>query len=375
MKNEKGITLAVLVITICLLFIFAGAAIYTSVNSYKVIDIQKYKVKMQAIQSAVDEFYEEYQNEYIINEKELTKESISKEDFLERFIAYKNGDISKSNLINGSCTLSINNYFNIISANTGYLAEDNWWTKIAKKYGIIIDNEEVQKKYYYLTKDDVENIFDLEDIDISDGFIINFEERYVFSQTPIEITYVEESVEEPLEKEIYCLYELNEEEKVIDFFVGVLGGQLEVNIIEKNRYYQIISVKINSSDKILIKKLFTYDPNEIDIIGDESNENLEAQNRKNIFDEVTGLGTDEVRLKVKSDFDGFYFSAFDSLNGTYYKPDISVKLHDTPVLENNMIPFIPVKDGEYDINTQGKVYHKSTTKNINDWYDYSRTTT
>ena len=62
MKSEKGITLAVLALTITMLLILSSFAIYTGMRSTEIIEIQKYKAQMQLIQNGVDELYEEYKN-------------------------------------------------------------------------------------------------------------------------------------------------------------------------------------------------------------------------------------------------------------------------------------------------------------------------
>ena len=138
MKSEKGITLAVLVLTIAILLILSSFAIYTGTRATEIIKIQKYKAQMQLIQNGVDELYEEYKNYCQKNNKDDS---------------YK-----------------IKDYIDEVRGIELQQMPDDWegieTFKIKPK-----DFE----KYYCLTKEQVVTILGVSDIDISENFIINFE--------------------------------------------------------------------------------------------------------------------------------------------------------------------------------------------------------
>ena len=61
MKNEKGITLIVLVITIIIIMILASIAIYSGAGTIRYAKYNKAKSEIQVIQSYVNQWYKECQ--------------------------------------------------------------------------------------------------------------------------------------------------------------------------------------------------------------------------------------------------------------------------------------------------------------------------
>lgn len=406
MKNNKGVTLSALIIMIVLLIIFTTFAIYSSVESFKLIDIQKYKTQMQAIQNGIDEFYEECENVYKKNEVILSDANfenndgftigpISKNEFFELYANYileapsnesviqyiKKLDIDYTNL------MSDKNYKTVLDElkaeclkpeNTGKNRDDviseimpekieqiDWWDNVAGKFGIITSEYVVQNKYYYLEKSDVEKLFKVKDIDIADNFIVNFQDRYVFTQTSIDVVKKGTTDNKP----IYCLYQLDEEEKVIEYKVKETGGNLNVEIVEKTQYYQTIKLTINGVGDNKIKQVY------FDDITEDETAFFTVEKKSDLFDEVRGIGTDTVYIKIskedslplKPGDNNYKFWAHDMYDGQYFmNGELKVKLHEPPVLESDMIPFVAT-----DSNTEGIVYPKTGSENINDWYDYS----
>lgn len=395
MKNNKGITLVALVITVVLLIIFTSAAIYTSINSYSIIDIQKYKSQMQVIQNAVDEFYEEYQNAYKKNEADLIigDTKIDKENFIHLYIFYKQredkaqtlkdflADPDKIEIIDGEFVLKNNEIENITAIveqieneNTTPARENaiQWWNNIAATmFGISINESLVKENYYYFTPELLEEFFSISDINISDGFIINFKDRYVFSTKPIEVTTseIDSSTNEPKTDNIYCLYQLNEEEKIINFETKSTGGNLEIDIIEKTLSYQTISIKLKGGQESIIKQVYFTNDDDLDLNSStETEDSLIVENRKDLFSEVNGLGTKEVIIKVK-EMGTYKFMAKDVFEGLYASGGgTTVAFHEQPILENNMIPITSDTDG-----TTATVYPKDGSDDINEWYNYKYT--
>ena len=182
MKNEKGITLVSLAVILILLIIMASVGIYTGISSYKVIDIQKFKGQLQMIQNEIDELYEKNKND-IAKDKEIEK--------------YKHLKVSQIYNNEGNET------------QRGKILKEFWDNKASQ---FNINNQE---EYYLFSATYIESEFGLSNIDISEYFIINLKKRLVFSTTPIkiEIDVNNDGVKES--QNIYCLYQLDEEEKVV----------------------------------------------------------------------------------------------------------------------------------------------------------------
>ncbi len=75
LKNEKGITLIVLVITVLLMLILAGTTINYGINSLSTVQLQNFSYELQQIQGKVDSIYEKIKlgdESYIILGDEIT---------------------------------------------------------------------------------------------------------------------------------------------------------------------------------------------------------------------------------------------------------------------------------------------------------------
>lgn len=85
-KNDKGITLIVLITTIILMLILTSVATYTGINIYKRAQVTKFVAQMQIIQTKVDEQKEELEA--------LGEENVSYIDILNK--ALENGEIKST---------------------------------------------------------------------------------------------------------------------------------------------------------------------------------------------------------------------------------------------------------------------------------------
>lgn len=364
MKNNRGVTLVALVVIIVLLLVFAVVAIYTARDSYKIIDIQRYKAQMQLIQSAVDELYEEFENEYERSaDSVLGSGSITKEKFIENYVKGKYSSSVGEDLKN------------IYDQKYEALEVTSWWGDKAANFGISITNADIQKQYYYFTKDMVKEFLGVSDINISEGFIINFQKRYVFSETPLNLK----------EGVIYSLYELNEEEKVIEYKVNDtngIGRILDVDVIDVKKDYQKIRMLMDNSigETGIISELYFC---HVELNGSFEFENNDAAEERfsdvtsdteERFEEISGINAKELTIKIKKE-GKYMFKLVDSLGNVYYSDyanPISIKFHESPVLEDNLIPFIPEKDDTGNqINNKGIVYPKEGHEDINEWYNYA----
>ena len=377
MKNNKGITIVSLVIIIILLLIFSSIAVYTSVKSFEMIGLQKYKAQMQAIQNGLDEFYEKYENFYTKNKDVFQMYTGTEEENMELYLSYLYCAYDSLNPDNATLQGYISEMigaFNVEQEGNSYAdpmgfyndymkinnygkcynndSEDvrNWWVDNAPGYGITTDEDEVKNQYYGLSVDEIETLLGVKDIDISEYFIINFKNRYVFSEKSINI-----DTKDGTTKEIYCLYELDEEEKIVEFKVDSgLGGSLKLEIVEKNFNYQTVKLTLQGGRESTIKKVY-YEDIEGDFLSIESN--------KNDFEEVTGIGTEEVFIKIKRD-KIYNFAAEDPMDGLY-KGTIQIWLHQTPEPRNNMVPFKMVKENDTWVGVICDVADPN-------WYDYNQ---
>ena len=144
LRNEKGITILILTITIILMVILAGATINYGVNSLNAAKFQNFSYELQQIQGKVDSIYEKIKlgdESYIILGNEIKK---------------KKKAMNTLNMVKGI------NYLNILdSQRDQYYYQENF------------------SYYRYLTEDNLENIFDI--TSNPGDVIINFTTREVIS--------------------------------------------------------------------------------------------------------------------------------------------------------------------------------------------------
>ena len=144
LRNEKGITILILTITIILMVILAGATINYGVNSLNAAKFQNFSYELQQIQGKVDSIYEKIKlgdESYIILGNEITDSEKA---------------MNTLNMVKGI------NYLNILdSQRDQYYYQENF------------------SYYRYLTEDNLENIFDITSNPAD--VIINFTTREVIS--------------------------------------------------------------------------------------------------------------------------------------------------------------------------------------------------
>ena len=63
MRNEKGITLIALTITIIILIILASITTYSGISTIKSSKLNKFKQELEIMQSQVNVLYEKYRTE------------------------------------------------------------------------------------------------------------------------------------------------------------------------------------------------------------------------------------------------------------------------------------------------------------------------
>lgn len=145
MRNNKGITMVSLVVTIVILLILSTITLNFSIDSYKAVKVQNFIAKLKVIQSKVDNIAEQ-------------TDDVSNYGFTSF------GDITDGEEI----------FYNIINNPKEYNITSSWNSEL--------DSD--PENYYYFTPQDLEDMLGLEDQDLT--VIINFKTRNVISKTGVE---------------------------------------------------------------------------------------------------------------------------------------------------------------------------------------------
>lgn len=187
-KDNKGITLVILVLTIVILIILSSVTIYTGVDTYKNAKVVKFVEQMKFIQSKVDELVNKSPKEELINMGEAITTDEQKNALSS---AYKNQEISNNDIA----------------------------------------------KYRYFSKEKILEVFDTENID--DEIMINFETREVVSLYGIKYE----------EKIYYTQYKLPNGQNIINNnnqAERALNFKLELSIDGLNSVVTISNISISN---------------------------------------------------------------------------------------------------------------------------------
>lgn len=312
MKDNKGVTLTVLLVVVIILLILTSMATFTGKNSIEIVRIQNYKAQMQVIQNEVDEIYEEYKSYCLRNSMEFDFSNIS---------SYMNE--------------KYNTQMEELET------DDEWLDK--QNYGI-----EDTENYYKISKIYLEKICNIDKLDISDNFIINFKKRYVFSETPLTVKNQDGN-----NQDIYSLYEIDDEERIVEFNLEneITNGKIKYKILKTMKEYQTIEMTLEEAYDLKIKDVIYID--------EEKNE-TSIKDKVDLFENIDGLKTNKVKFNVKKS--GTYkFKINDFITDQKYTKELVVLLYEPPILEENMIP----------INIQNEEDIMKCTNLDEQWYNYN----
>lgn len=140
-KDNKGITLIVLIITVILMLILTSVTTYTGLDTYKRVKVNKFVTQMQLLQTKVDDLVISKTTEEL-NNMQLQSITTSKQENAINF-AFNNGEVTTNDI----------------------------------------------NKYKVFTKDDILNILQVEDVE--NDILVNFETREIISTVGI---YYKESL-------------------------------------------------------------------------------------------------------------------------------------------------------------------------------------
>ncbi len=145
MRNQRGITIVSLVITIVIMFIIASITITNSIGAYKTMAYQTFKSELEEIQSAVNETCENY--------------------LIERSL---NNDLNYSNYFT--------NKFGSSPTLVGEAISEEGVQEIISLYAALAVNSQYT---FYFNTEDIKTYFGLE-VTLK-GVIVDFSTRYVYS--------------------------------------------------------------------------------------------------------------------------------------------------------------------------------------------------
>ena len=331
MKSENGVTLVALITIIIVLTIMMTIGIYSGINSYKVIKLEKNIAELRAIQIGIDELYEKSKI-YLEEAKEDAE------------------DDEEKNYFDDELNLTDRKTPNLKIANKNIV------NKFVNENNVNIDEDTIMDGYYLLKKQQLEEILNIDDINVSENFLINFEKRLVFLVTPLEIVAGKNGNGTDKITKIYSLYQLEDEEKVI--------------LMESNNEYEYSIVKEDYKQNIKITHDVSIEKIEVtlksvDDAGNEMEIYEDINKRKDYCTKVLGLGTRTVNIEIIKDCK---IKITDIVGNEKIE---TFRLYNTPVLKDDMMPFIPEKiydDDNVEKNGGMICYYDSP-----EWYDYNDT--
>lgn len=188
LKNNKGITLVALIITVILMLILVSVATYSGINTYNNTEVTKFVAQMQLIQTKIDGLVEENNIENI--GEEITTDE-TKKNIID--LAYTNGEIQSN-------------------------------------------TDEYKNKFKYISRENLELQLDIADIE--DDVLVNFETREVISISGVEYGG----------KKYYTQYKLPNGQTLIynESVERNLTFNLEISVDGLNSTVSISNISINN---------------------------------------------------------------------------------------------------------------------------------
>ena len=223
-KNNKGITLIALVITIIVLLILASIGVYSGLDTVRSSKYMSFKTELQLLQSKVDEFYSSNREQFSSKGTEMTAEQ--KEIF------------------------TVSEVSNVLSSRQE-------------------DITTLQNGFKYYTADVLVNDFNIEGITID--YYINIDERIVIAPEPIEYNGVNYYMLEQIEDAGYNVdYNKNMEDVTFNASSSIIDGEkglIQLSNIECKSYVEKWQIRYREkgSENWNITNEFIADRYDIDV--------------------------------------------------------------------------------------------------------------
>lgn len=319
MRDQKGITLVTLMLTMIIIFILGAISVYTGIEAYKTIKVQNFIAQMRVVQERINLICEDWKNWDGYDESLTgTEANANFNTYIKEYLKEKNGgvELSTANLC-------------------GYESE---FQTIIDAQTDLESNDTILSNYYYFSKEDLEKYLGLKDLEID--VIINF-----FTKTFIERTGVESINSAGDTQTYYILSDIIEAQRltetliqniVKDNEISEYYKKLNLDIVENAGNSKTIGVFLNSKVELPVKKVEM-------TTGTYSNIEDTSISWDNVTNYVSAGGYVSVAVTKNGNYN---FKITDSSGNIFYsKESINIELANMPNLESGMKPII-FSDGE-----------------------------
>lgn len=333
MKNQKGITLITLILTIIIIIILASMGVYTGIEAYKTMKIQKFIAQMRVVQERINVICEDWKNWEKYN-PDISVDPNNFNAYIEDKLKVSDTEKPKK------ATSSSQPEFDQIISGTETL---------------LTGEDKIITNYYVFSSADLEKYLDLRSLDID--VIINFSTRTFVEKTGVESIDVDGNA-----KRYYILNELIEAQRLT---ATIIQNMNTVKKEEISDYYKYLNVGIrsnngNSKTVFVESNVKIKDPiKKFEFSKEDVAKPEEVIKWENVED-YTDLSS-ELITTIKENGD-YYFKITDNEDNVFYsKESINIELVNEPVLEIGMKP-ICFENGEI----------VSIDKEDPRWYNYSK---
>ncbi len=333
MKNQKGITLITLILTVIIILLLASIGVYTGVEAYKTMKVQKFMAQMRVVQERINVICEDWKNWEKYND-DTTADPNNFNLYIEETLISPGGQ--KARKANATSQPEFNE---IISGDTTSLT----------------GADKTITNYYYFSSEDLESFLGLKGLDIE--VIINFASRNFVEKTGVEALDTEGNI-----KRYYVLEELIEAQRLTSTIIQNLNSIENDVIIDYYKYLNTSISKNNGTNKTILIELNAKVEKPIKKL-EISKENVSKPEDIIKWEEIEDYQISKSGITVQVNENGdFSFKITDNKGQVFYsKEPINIELANAPELEIGMTPIF---------FENGKIIET----NINDpkWYNYSK---
>lgn len=335
MRNEDGVTLVTLMVTIILIIIIASIGIYTGIEAYKTMQIQNFSAQMRLVSERVNLICDDWKN-------------------------WEDYDPSNPNNLNNY----IENDLQVVEDGITYTPKRASASAQPEFNEILTDSEKTEltgedkiiTNYYYFSSEDLSRFLGLRDLKIE--VIINFSTRNFVEKDGVEAIDIYGN-----EKTYYVLNELVDAQRLTSTVIrNVVKDEtvenyykfVDANIIKNNESSRTISIPVNVKMSIPIVSL------EYSTATTSNVEDITEADWKKIID--YDMNSSNITFDISTN-GNYYFRIKDGKENLFYtETPLNIELANVPKLAVGMTP-IYFENG----------YPVETNANDPNWYNYSKT--
>lgn len=240
MRNQNGITLITLIISIILLMIIATITVFNSVELYEQMKYETFKTQLKEMQAAVDKICEKYKTK--------------------GYTSYKDNTSGFFKVEYGSLPLSLSEASNV-----------NEVKQIVQKY-FGNNSDEHSGFVYYFTKDEINDYFGINGIEYN--MVVDFSTRYVYAPKGCKNPVTDKTIYSILDYDPDFVVQ-SDSSKATSDSIGITFSTQEVATGNTKMQKVILYLKYGNTENIdynIKKAYFSSDGgtswNEVDILGD-----------------------------------------------------------------------------------------------------------